>query len=223
MSNPSLFPGPEGWLLAPEGAAIRRAERVAVVADVHLGYEWARAAGGDCLPAHSLAETVAKLERLLARVRIDRLIVAGDLVESASSCARTADDVRRLIAWLDGRGVALVRIAGNHDPRRVPPLPATLDVAGWRVGHGHRPIDAPKTISGHLHPVLRGDGVTAPCFLVGGSTILLPAFTPNAAGWNVANGPLPAGWGGLGLRCVASAGAEVLDFGPLSTLRAALA
>ncbi len=33
----------EGWLLSPEGAAIHRRERTAVIADVHLGYEWARA------------------------------------------------------------------------------------------------------------------------------------------------------------------------------------
>jgi metallophosphoesterase superfamily enzyme len=57
-----MINGPDGWKLAPEGAAVHEAERVAVIADVHLGYEWARGSGGDCLPAHSLAETRAKLE-----------------------------------------------------------------------------------------------------------------------------------------------------------------
>ena len=41
------------WLFTPEGAVVHRGERTAVVADVHLGYEWARGAAGDCVPAHS--------------------------------------------------------------------------------------------------------------------------------------------------------------------------
>src|SRR3954466_3233144 len=77
----SLHPGPDAWGLAPEGAAVHAGARTAVIADVHLGYEWARAAGGDCLPAHSLDETLRKLACLLARAgeAIDRLVVAGDL------------------------------------------------------------------------------------------------------------------------------------------------
>lgn len=220
MSHSSLFPGPDGWHLAPEGAAVHLEARVAIIADIHLGYEWARAAGGDCLPAHSLAETLAKLGRLLARAAIGRLIVAGDLVESPAPCARTDGDVRRLTDWLAARGVALFVLAGNHDPRRVPPLPKTIEVTGWMVGHGHRPIDAPRTISGHHHPVLRAEGVTAPCFLVGPGAIVLPAFSPDAAGWNVATQPLPTDWAGRALRCIATAGAELLDFGPLDSLRA---
>src|SRR5271165_2087124 len=90
----------EGWRLTPEGGAVHPVERVAVIADVHLGYEWARGAAGDCVPAHSLAETVKKLERLVERSPIDRLVVAGDLVESPRPCARTAADLARLARWL---------------------------------------------------------------------------------------------------------------------------
>ena len=69
--------GPPGWTLLPEAAAVFEAEKTAVVADVHLGYEWARAAGGDVVPSHSLRETVARLDRLFHRASINRLIVAG--------------------------------------------------------------------------------------------------------------------------------------------------
>jgi metallophosphoesterase superfamily enzyme len=203
------MPGPDGWQLAPEGAAVHPVERTAVIADVHLGYEWARGAGGDCLPAHSLAETLAKLDRLLRGGSIDRLIVAGDLVESRAPCRRTAADVRRLGRWLEARGVTLVPLAGNHDPPRTPSLPATCAVAGWVIGHGHRPIEGPRTISGHHHPVLRLGGLSAPCFLVGPATIVLPAFSLNAAG-----SAAPA-WLDSSLRCVVVAGDELLDFGPV--------
>src|SRR5437764_1164377 len=111
-SGPSEGPG--GWLLGPEGAAVHPDARTAVVADVHLGYEWARGDGGDCLPAHSLDETVAKLDRVLTVAAVDRLIVAGDLVESRRPCRRSSRDVARLAGWLAGRGVSLVALAGNH-------------------------------------------------------------------------------------------------------------
>ncbi|SIO66325.1 putative phosphoesterase [Singulisphaera sp. GP187] len=212
------FAGPDGWILAPEGAAIHRGERTAVIADVHLGYEWARAAKGDCLPAHSLDETVAKLATLFDRCPVDRLIVAGDLVESPLPCRRTAEDLRGLTRWLDARQVSLLLVPGNHDPRQAAGTPETREVAGWTIGHGHRPIDAPRSISGHIHPVLRAGGVTAPCFLVGQRTIILPAFSPNAAGWNVVTAFPESPRPGEPLRCIAGTGGELLDFGPRETL-----
>ncbi len=219
-----MIAGPDGWSLTPEGAAVHPGERVAVIADVHLGYEWARGAGGDCLPAHSLSETLTKLAGLIDRApSIARVIVAGDFVESPRPCRRTADDIRRLREWLGGRGIDLALVLGNHDPQRSSNLPLSVEVAGWTIAHGHRPIPgASKTISGHHHPVLRADGLTAPCFLVGPSTIVLPAFTPNAAGLPVGSPGSPASWASDRLRCVAGLGGELLDFGPLPDLMATL-
>ena len=213
-----MIEGPEGWMLTPEGAAVHQQERVAVIADVHLGYEWARAAGGDCLPAHSLRETIAKLERLTRRASLSRLIVAGDLVESAAPCARTANDLRSLRNWLSEQQIELIPIRGNHDPQGPKAPPLQMEVARWTICHGHQPIKAPRLISGHLHPVLRTEGVSAPCFLVGEDTIVLPAFTPNAAGLPVGGAGTPRSWIEKNLRCVAGLGDVVLDFGPLGPL-----
>jgi putative SbcD/Mre11-related phosphoesterase len=221
------------WRLTPEGAAIHARERTAVVADLHLGYEWARGAAGDCVPSHSLAETVARLDAVLARAPVARLIVAGDLVESARPCGRTAADVRRLGDWLATRGVSLVVLEGNHDrgrfpgPRRSPEaaataparLPSSCVVGGWTIAHGHRPIAGRRTVSGHIHPVLRAEGQVARCFLAGPDRILLPAFSDNAAGCDVRDGPIPADWLDPALRCIASSGSELFDFGPLPDLR----
>jgi putative SbcD/Mre11-related phosphoesterase len=216
------------WELTPEGAAIHRGERTAVIADVHLGYEWARGAAGDCVPAHSLGETLARLERVLSRAAIARLIVAGDLVESSRPCRRTAADVRRLRDWLMERGVSLMLLEGNHDRSRfagsrrgaaIAPLPATCTVDDWTIGHGHRPLDGDRTLSGHVHPVVRLDRIHAPCFLAGAARIVLPAFSSNAAGCDVLTTPLPQDWRPASLRCLASTGEELLDFGPLADLR----
>jgi uncharacterized protein len=228
------------WLFTPEGAAVHRRERTAVVADVHLGYEWARGAAGDCVPAHSLEETVTRLAAVLARAPIARLVVAGDLIESARPCGRTAADIRRLEDWLGARGVTLLALEGNHDrrclPKARPPsgdatslpvsrarrLLVSCTVDGWTIAHGHRPIVGERTVSGHFHPVIRAGGLTAPCFLAGPDRIVLPAFSANAAGCDVLTGPIPDDWLDPALRCIASSGTEVLDFGPLLPLRRAL-
>jgi putative SbcD/Mre11-related phosphoesterase len=219
----------EPWQLTPEGAAIHPDEQTAVIADVHLGYEWARGAAGDCVPAHSLAETIGRLGRLLDRGPITRLVVAGDLVESSRPCPRTTDDLRRLRDWLGLRGVKLFVLEGNHDrarartrgrlPHRKSHATATCTIAGWTVGHGHFPLAGARTISGHLHPVLRVAGTRAPCFLAGAGRIILPAFSANAAGWDVATGRIPREWLASALRCFVSTGLGLLDFGPLPELR----
>jgi putative SbcD/Mre11-related phosphoesterase len=205
------------WQLAPEGAAIHREERTAVIADVHLGYEWARGSAGDCVPAHSLRETLARLEHLFAGQPIARLVVAGDLVESPRPCPRTAADLRRLRDWLERLGVSLTILDGNHD--RSLSLPATCTIGGWTIGHGHRPLPGDRTISGHFHPAVRIAGSSTPCFLTGPGRIILPAFSPNAAGLDVVTARVPPEWLEAPLRCIASSGDNLLDLGPLRMLR----
>lgn len=219
----ALQEGPEGWLLDPSGAVLRPEAGVAVLADVHLGYEWAREANGDCVPEHSLAETIKKLEGMLARspVALTRLIVAGDLVESRRPCLPTSRAVAELTRWVSGQGLALVALKGNHDPPRRGAL-TTIEVEGWTIAHGDRPLPASRTISGHLHPRLRSGGVNAPCFVVGPRSILLPAFSPNAAGVHLAALGLLSRPDAKALRCVASADGLLLDFGPLPELLNAL-
>jgi putative SbcD/Mre11-related phosphoesterase len=218
---PALAAGPDGWGLAPEGAAVRLDARTAVIADVHLGYEWSRGARGDLVPAHSLAETIAKLARLIGRAPIDRLVVAGDLVESRAPCPRTDRDVQALRAWLGQQGVELVWLRGNHDPARRPALPDTFEIGGWTIAHGHRPEPGARLVIGHHHPVLRCRGAVAPCFLVGPSLMALPAFSPNAAGLDVLSevAALPPILRDDALGLWAVAGDEVLDFGDAGGLR----
>lgn len=205
-----MHSGPGGWLLAPEGAAVHPDGPSAVIADVHLGYEWARAAGGDLLPAHSARETQERLETLLDRARwVRRLVVAGDLVESFQPCARTSRDLRNLRDWLGRRGVELAPIRGDHDRRY--PWPESLEIQGWTIHHGSRPVSAARGIHGHLHPALKAEGRSFPCFLVGPDRIVLPSFSANAAGLDVRSKNMP-----IGLRCLVFAEPEWLDFGPIS-------
>jgi metallophosphoesterase superfamily enzyme len=176
------------------------------------------------IPAHSLAETVARLAPLLERSpELETLVVAGDLVETGRPCPRTRKDVEGLAAWLTTRSCRLVWLAGNHDPKGKPALEETMRVGDWTIAHGHRPVAGDRLVLGHHHPVLRADGLTAPCFLVSDRLILLPAFSRNAAGLDIVRLPLPAGLPDAPLRCFAGLGPELLDFGPLADLRRQLA
>ena len=141
--------GPGRWWLAPQGAVVHPRTQTAVVADVHLGYEWARGTKGDCVPAHSLDETIGRLDSLLEHIEIHRLVVAGDLVESRRYCRRTESDVARLTRWLLDRAIDLVALAGNHDPPRRPPRLTSLIVDGWTIAHGDKAIVGSRTITGH--------------------------------------------------------------------------
>ncbi len=217
------------WQFTPERAAVCLREQTAVIADVHLGYEWARGSAGDCVVEHSLQETTTRLQALLDRTPISRLIVAGDLLESARPCPYVARDLRQLKAWLENRGVSLLALLGNHDvspflsvnapSREGAPLPATCNVVGWTIGHGHRPLAGAKIISAHHHPVFCFHGHRAPCFLVGADRIVLPAFSSDAAGCDVVSAAVPKEWLAGSLRCLVSTGDEVLDFGPITALR----
>jgi metallophosphoesterase superfamily enzyme len=71
---------------------------------------------------------------------------------------------------------------------------------------------------GHHHPALTLAGRTAPCFLAAPGRIVLPAFSRNAAGCDVATARLPEPWQGIRFRCLVSTGQEVLDFGALDSL-----
>lgn len=223
-AHEGLFPGPDGWFLSPEGAAVSFKERLAVIADVHLGYEWARGRNGDVVPAHTLSESQAQIGRLLERAAIERLVVAGDLVESPRPCGPTRRDAEELCAWLAQREVELVILRGNHDPARRPPLPDSLVVREWTIAHGHRPVQATRRIIGHHHPALKLGALVTRCFLVAEDLIVLPAFSRNAAGLNVLTNDLamlrlenPST-----LHVLVPVGEDVLDFGPLCGLRVSI-
>jgi putative SbcD/Mre11-related phosphoesterase len=220
MSSPGSPIVVGDWTLTPEGAVVHPRLKTAVIADVHLGYEWARGGRGEVVPAHSRAETIAKLSALSERWRFVRLVVAGDLVESPRSCPRTARDLAALRRWLDGQAVELLALRGNHDPEGGR---ESCEIDGWTIIHGDRPVAAPRRIVGHNHPAFRKLGLAAPCFLVSPSLIVLPAFSNNAAGIDVTSQFLPDELSDPSLRCIVGHSGELFDFGPRATLQARLA
>jgi metallophosphoesterase superfamily enzyme len=162
-----------------------------------------------------VAETLAPLRPALARHRVTRLVVAGDLFEDACRPAL----VRDFLDWLDGAGVELAAVVpGNHDrglteDAALPVCRAGVELGRWRVVHGDGELPEGRLLHGHFHPWLRRGRVSAPCFLIGASSLVLPALSPDARGVNVLCEPR---W--RRHRCCAIAGREVLDLGELKGL-----
>lgn len=167
------------------------------VADLHWGKEASFRAHGVPLPGGMLAEGLARLSALVARSACRRLVVLGDLVHDRAGLTEAVVD--QVAAWRAAHAdlsVALVR--GNHD-RWAPELPAAWGVEELGASHDDGPFHlvhdpepgahARYTLGGHLHPVValggRADRLTLPCFLLGPTHGVLPAFNTFTRGARV--------------------------------------
>jgi metallophosphoesterase superfamily enzyme len=164
------------WLLLPQRLA---------VAEVHVGYSEARRGAGDAVPVRSVAAILAPLARAAATHPIRSLLVAGDLFER-----RFEPDLyrpfRAVLARLDIAFAGLV--PGNHDRGIAGAIEsefvwtAGYAVGGWHVVHGDGRPPAGPIILGHAHPSVKLGGRKYPCFVIGSRSIVMPAFSADAAG-----------------------------------------
>ncbi|MBS1216169.1 MAG: box helicase [Proteobacteria bacterium] len=176
----------EDLLLLPERAVYWPAQQTLLVADAHFGKLSPSRGRG---PARSTtAESLARLEAILARHAVRRIVFLGDFFHDRNS--KTDATLARLAAWRESHDrLELLLVRGNHDGRagdppqelrvRVVPEPYRLDPFSLC----HEPSESKKgyAIAGHLHPaiVLRGradDRLRLPCFWLASDYAVLPAF-----------------------------------------------
>jgi metallophosphoesterase superfamily enzyme len=155
---------------------------------------------------------------VLALHAVRRLAVAGDLFED-----EPGDElVEEFLHWLSDARLEMAGLApGNHDRGRerlaaqLPVFEDGLVLGDWLVLHGDGALPTGRVIHGHVHPCFRlGPTINAPCYLVAKNRIVLPAFSPDAAGVNVVHEPA---WGNY--QCVVSTGDKLLDFGELKQMQ----
>jgi hypothetical protein len=174
------------------GALLWPARRLAVVADLHFEKATAFAARGQLLPPYDTAASLDKLEGVVARHRVERLICLGDSFHDSGAAGRLdpaqAARLKGLTARLDWTW-----IAGNHDP--APPedwggrVAAEVTEGALTFRHEAAPAARGGEVSGHYHPkasvAVRGRRITAPCFVTDGRRLILPAFGAFTGGLNV--------------------------------------
>lgn len=225
------------WFLTAERVAVHLPTRTAVAADLHLGYAEARHRRGEAVPSESVSKLLEPLSRAMQRNAVQRLIIAGDLLED-SDC-RTA--LTGFLEWLKESAFDLVAVVpGNHDrglalpataQSRLPLRPEGVTLGAWQIVHGDGILPDGPVVHGHDHPCLRWSpksrairprfargriapwAIDAPCYLTGPQRLILPAFSKEAAGVNILS---VRRW--RALRCQAIADESVLDLGEVSAI-----
>lgn len=197
MSAHSLQFAGEYLVLHPEGALHWPRRNTLIIADTHFGKDAQFRRAGIAIPQGTLDDDLARLDRLLARTRADRLVILGDVIHSRPSPrAGWIDAVSRWRAthpeldWL--------AVAGNHDAAWQPP-------PDWRMDWHVDPIDDPPlclqhepangtgrhVLAGHWHPVTRlhggGERLRLAVFAVSTDCLVLPAFGSFTGGADVSD------------------------------------
>lgn len=183
-------------VLDAAGGLFWPAERLLIVADLHLEKGSSFAGRGIALPPYDSRATLARLLALVERHRPRAVVSLGDTLHDRRAGARLGPAERELLAGI-ARGRDMIWVAGNHDPEPVPEL-GGLAVAELSLGPltlRHEPASASPAagakgeIAGHLHPVARvvrrGHSVRRRCFATDGTRLVMPALGAYAGGLNV--------------------------------------
>lgn len=176
----------------PEGALWWADLRLMVVADLHLEKGSSFARRGQLLPPYDTGETLARLARLVARLRPQTVLALGDSFHDGEAALRLSATDRDLLKGLQ-TGREWIWLAGNHDPDRPAGLGGTAadELAVGRLMFRHEPSAgmADGEIAGHLHPCARvygrGKSVRRRCFAGDGFRLILPAFGAYAGGLDI--------------------------------------
>ena len=195
-SRRALPPGPRGparaevqpglWLDSRLALWIADA-RLLVVADLHWGYAASHRARGNLLPVWGDDEIAARLRSLMADYAPAEMLWLGDVVHAAEGAAAAE-------TFLRDAPVPITVLAGNHDRRWRSAGAASAHRGCYFFHHGDTARDVPPDcveIVGHHHPAVScgdaaGSHVKVPALVAGPRRLILPAFSPWAAGvaWN---------------------------------------
>lgn len=184
-----LFAG-QRFLALPERALFWPDRRALLVADLHLEKASWFARGGQMLPPFDSQATLERLIALAERLDAAEVWALGDSFHDDAGPERLDSTALQLADRL-AQGRRLVWIAGNHD--RTGRLPGDAceeaQIAGLVLRHEAQSAEQRFEISGHYHPKLRvqtvARSVSRPCFAVGQTRIILPAFGALTGGLDV--------------------------------------
>ena len=205
--------------------------RTLVVADLHLGYEFAMAKEGFYLP-RVFHEVVRDLKSLIEREKPKRLVIDGDLKHSFIPEWRERKELRVFAEEITPAVDEVILVRGNHDVGTLwlrelgIEIVEEFEVGDWKLVHGHKLVEGERFIIGHEHPAIRlrdevGALIKIPVFLMSNELIVLPAFSPWAYGNDVLReivSPFLRARELKEARVIAPLGDELLDFGTLEKL-----
>lgn len=166
------------WLDS-RGALWHPGGRWLAVADLHYGYELTMRRAGGLFPQWGMGDIRQRLQALIRHYQPEKLILAGDIMDSSGS----AEETLTLLAALQPQVSTLICLEGNHER---PALLKRWTFHRWHREHGgylfhhghaaHEVLECPEVtaeaqiqITGHWHPAITlNDGA--------GTSMKLPAL-----------------------------------------------
>ncbi len=185
----------ERLLLHHERALYWPRRRLLLVADVHLGKEWAFGRAGLAVPGGATGSDLDRLARLVTELGAGELVVLGDFTHAPPG---DEDEwLGAITAWLDRLPAMVSVVAGNHDrpvtrqrlDARIRWFPESRLEAPFVLQHEPEADPRGYGLGGHLHPTVHlrtgGDRLRLPVFWFRGDQGVLPAFGTFTGGWNI--------------------------------------
>jgi metallophosphoesterase superfamily enzyme len=162
---------------------------VLAVADLHWGYSTSHRAAGNLLPAWGDEEIARNLRGLMEDYQPSEMIWLGDSLHDLTG-RQPAEE------FLQQSSVPVILVPGNHDRKWTIAKEKSVSRGEFFFHHGDTTLEVPLDaveIIGHFHPAFSwydgaGGRVKLPGLVHGPKKIILPAFSPWAAGtpWNSA-------------------------------------
>jgi uncharacterized protein len=184
------------WLDARLGLWLAR-ERLLVLADLHWGYSASHRARGNLLPWWGDDELEQRIRALLTDYQPAEMLWLGDAVHAADGAAAAE-------RFLQSCPVPVTVLAGNHDRGWDLATTRTATRGRFFFHHGDLSQRVPAgglEVIGHHHPSVTwndgaGGNIKVPALVATGQRLVLPAFSPWAAGapWIQPLGPGDTVW-----------------------------
>ena len=172
----------------PSGALYWPGQSLLCVSDLHLGKSERMARrGGALLPPYETRATLERLDADLETTGAGQVICLGDSFDDLAAADALEEGARLWLTRLMA-GRNWMWVEGNHDP-------GPMDLGGSHradvtlegLHFRHEAGGAFPEISGHYHPKAHLAGRTRPCFLIGESRLILPAYGTYTGGMNISD------------------------------------
>lgn len=167
----------------------------AVLGDLHLGYERALEDEGMYVPRINTDSIRSSLNRIFSKYEPKRVVLLGDIKHDFRRSKFEARQEVTTIMNMLSEAAETVVVRGNHDNFLQNTLSGLgmmvvdhVDMAGFRLEHGHVDSGIRPVIIGHEHPSVRIPGISGgmklQCFVHARKegVIVLPPFSPFSSG-----------------------------------------
>ena len=168
-------------VLQKDGSVYWPDKKSLILGDLHLEKSSYFAKLGNFLPPYDSFETLKKLEKSLNKLNVSKIILLGDIFHDKEGIKRLNKKLEKYLDYLCKK-FEVIWLAGNHDGI-VRPKDAIFckEYQIDNINFNHKSFkNTIYELSGHYHPKvtlkLFKRKISKPCFLVGKSKIILPAY-----------------------------------------------